>query len=66
MADVEKTSGKFIPTKNGYCIAPVAKINNPSGDIHETFHVDSQGNISDAHTTVRVEGGKSVRIDWSD
>lgn len=33
------------------------------GDLHETFNVDKDGNLRDGHTTVRIKGGKKVRID---
>ena len=28
-----------------------------TGDIHDTFNVDQNGNISNLHTTVRLPGG---------
>jgi len=49
---------------NGFGIQPLG----PSplgGDIHETFKVDREGNISNGHTTVRIPGGQSINLPWS-
>ena len=35
------------------------------GDIHEGFNVDTEGNISGGHTTVRIPGGKEIHLPWS-
>lgn len=39
--------------------------NSFTGDVHDTFKVDVEGNIFDAHTTSRVTGGKEIRLDWA-
>lgn len=51
----------YIPLNNGYGLQTIG----PSpigGDIHETFQVDSEGNISDDHVTVRIPGGQKVKL----
>jgi len=32
------------------------------GDIHDTFNVDRNGNLSNGHTTARIPGPKQIRI----
>ena len=30
------------------------------GDVHLSFQVDGDGNITDSHVTARIKGGKSI------
>ena len=54
------TDRKFVPLKTGYVVAPIKGAEAPQGgDTHDTFKADSDGNVSDLHTTVRIPGGKS-------
>jgi hypothetical protein len=53
----------FRPLSNGWGISPIG----PSplgGDIHDTFHVDADGNITGGHTTIRIRDGKVVELPW--
>lgn len=53
----------YIPLQSGWGIQPIG----PSpigGDIHDTFRVDGDGNISGGHTTIRIQGGQSVQLPW--
>jgi len=54
----------FKPLKNGWGIQPMGTSPLGIGDIHDTFRVDSQGNISGGHTTVRLPGGKDIKLPW--
>ena len=58
-------SGSFKPIQNGYGIQPIERLPN-GGDIHETFRVDREGNVTDGHTTVRLPGGQSIKLPWDD
>ncbi|MBU2472612.1 hypothetical protein KKE74_01105 [Patescibacteria group bacterium] len=55
----------FKPLKNGFGIQPIGKSPLGVGDMHETFKIDKQGNISEGHTTVRIPGGKSTHMPWT-
>ena len=55
----------FIPLGGGFGIQPLG----PSplgGDMHETFKLDREGNLSDGHTTIRIPGGKEIHIPWNE
>ncbi len=54
----------FTPIgNNGYGVQPMGS--TPlGGDLHETFGVNEHGDVYDGHTTVRISGGHSVRLDW--
>ncbi len=54
----------FKPLKNGWGIQPIGPLPGEQGDIHDTFHVDEDGNISGGHTTVQSPGGKKVHLPW--
>tara|TARA_Y100000310_G_C20637266_1_gene791856 strand:+ start:133 stop:438 length:306 start_codon:yes stop_codon:yes gene_type:complete len=36
------------------------------GDVHDTYKVDRFGNLYGGHTTARVKGGKSKKLDYLD
>lgn len=60
-----KPGSGFKPLKGtgGWGIQPLGS--SPlGGDTHETFKVDSEGNITGGHTTVRIPGGKEIQIPW--
>ena len=59
------SGGPFIPLRDGYGIQPVENLPG-GGDIHDTFRVDDQGDISGGHTTVRIPGGQEVHLPWGD
>jgi len=65
MSDHKETSSlRFKPLGDGWGIQPLG----PSplgGDMHETFKVDKEGNVSGGHTTVRIPGGQSIQLPWS-
>lgn len=53
----------FKPLKDGWGIQPIG----PSplgGDIHDTFRVDREGNISGGHTTIQIPGSLPKRLPW--
>jgi len=56
----------FIPLKpldSGWGIQPIGS--SPlGGDMHETFRVDSDGEISGGHFTIRIPGGQDIHIPW--
>jgi len=55
--------GGFRPLQGGWGIQPIG----PSplgGDVHDTFRVNRQGNVSGGHTTARIPGGQSINIPW--
>lgn len=58
--------GDYKPTsKTGWGIQPIEK--NPGGqggDLHDTFKVDRDGNISGGHTTVQTPGKPPVHMPW--
>lgn len=61
---MSEDSRDFKPLNNGFGIQPLG----PSplgGDVHETFKVDNDGNISNGHTTVRIPGGQDVNMPWN-
>ncbi len=60
-------SDDFKPLKDsgGWGIQPLGPSPLGSGDIHETFNVDKDGNLSGGHTTVRIPGGQDVRMPWN-
>jgi hypothetical protein len=52
----------FIPLSPTFFIVPIGS--TPlGGDIHESFNVDSNGNLSNGHTTIQVPGFPSFHID---
>lgn len=55
----------FKPLNDGWGIQPIGPAPNGRGDMHETFHVDEQGNISGGHTTVQQPGGKKAHLSWN-
>ncbi len=51
----------FRPIGNGYGIQPLGA--TPlGGDLHETFRVSKIGELLDDHVTVRLPGGRSIRL----
>jgi len=61
----EKIDGSNFKTlKDGWGIQPMGP-SPKGGDMHETFQVNKDGDISGGHTTVRIPGGKSVSIPWT-
>lgn len=53
----------FIPLNNGFGIQPLG----PSplgGDMHETFRVNEEGDLSSGHTTLRIPGGQEIQMPW--
>ena len=58
----------FKPLNNGWGFQPTnSSMFDTSmfkGDIHDTFRVDSFGNISGGHTTIQLSGYKPKRIPW--
>lgn len=55
----------FVPLKNGFGIQPMGPSPLGDGDMHDTFKSDSDGNISEGHTTVRIPGGKKIHMPWN-
>lgn len=50
---------------SGYGVQPINDATPPmGGDVHDTFQVDAQGNVSGGHTTARIPGGQDKRMDW--
>lgn len=54
----------FKPLNNGWGIQPMGPSPLGNGDTHDTFRIDSDGNLSGGHTTVRIPGGKDINIPW--
>ena len=54
----------FKPLDNGWGIQPIGPSPLGGGDIHDTFHIDDQGNIDGGHTTVRIPGGQDIHLPW--
>jgi hypothetical protein len=63
VSDVTRDSSDFIPLKNGFGIQPLGP-SPEGGDIHETFQVDQEGNMSGGHTTIRLPGDKDIQLPW--
>lgn len=57
-------SGGFIPLEDGFGIQPLGP-SSLGGDMHETFQVDEEGNVSNGHTTIRIPGGQEIHLPWS-
>ena len=54
----------FKPISNkGFGIQPMGP-SPVGGDMHDSFNVNLNGNISGGHTTVRIKGGKDIHMDW--
>lgn len=53
----------FVQLGNGYGIQPIGP-SPAGGDMHETFHVNPNGDVSGGHTTVRIPGGQDVHLPW--
>ena len=53
-----------ILRKNGWVIQPGSPLPG-GGDVHDTFRVDRNGNISGGHTTIRTPGNKEVQLPWN-
>ena len=54
----------FKPLNDGWGIQPIERLPG-GGDIHDTFGVDSLGNIlPGGHTTISLPGGEPERFDW--
>ena len=53
----------FRPLNDGWGIQPIERLPG-GGDIHDTFRVDPLGDIHGGHTTIRLPGGLSDRLDW--
>ncbi len=60
----EKSGSGFKPLKNGFGIQPIGP-SPAGGDVHDTFRVNKEGNVSGGHTTVRIPGGQKVHLPWS-
>jgi len=54
----------FLPLKNGFGIQSMGPTPLDRGDMHDTFRVDRLGNISQGHTTLRIEKGQHIRMPW--
>ena len=54
----------FKRLKDGWGIQPMGPSPLGDGDMHDTFRIDPDGNISGGHTTVRIPGGKKIHIPW--
>ena len=53
----------LIIKKNNRVIVPLGPAPE-GGDIHETFDVDNEGNVSGGHTTIRIPGNKETHQGW--
>lgn len=55
----------FKPSKDGsgYGVQPIDRLPG-GGDVHDTFRVDQQGNVSGGHTTIQLPGQESLRLPW--
>ena len=49
---------------DNFVIQPLGESPMGGGDMHESFNVDKDGNISGGHTTTRLPGGQSKKVDW--
>jgi hypothetical protein len=60
-------SGEFKPLNpQGWGIQPLGPSPLGGGDMHDTFQVDINGDISGGHTTVRIPGGMDIQMPWQD
>jgi len=50
--------------KDGFGLQPLGPSPLGTGDMHESFNVDDQGNIFNGHTTIRLPGDKEARMPW--
>jgi hypothetical protein len=58
-------SKDFKPLGNDWGIQPIGPSPLEKGDMHDTFRVNEQGDISGGHTTVRLPDNKSVKLPWN-
>jgi len=61
---MENGNKPFKPLDDGFGIQPLGKSPLGIGDMHDTFKVDEEGNISEGHTTIRIPGGQSIKLPW--
>lgn len=62
---INNDGGNFKPTTNGWGIQPIGPSPLGGGDIHDTFKVDPNGNLSGGHTTIQNPGGSKINIPWN-
>jgi hypothetical protein len=54
---VRKESGPIVKRLNSdFVILPLGPSPLGNGDVHESFNVDREGNVTGGHTTVRIPG----------
>lgn len=57
-------SSPFKPLKDGWGIQPIGPTPDGGGDLHDTLHIDKDGNLDGGHTTIQLPDGPKKRLLW--